>query len=278
MKQLKAFFSITLLFFLQAIHAQGDTIAPRPQFKLSINYNTRLNYFGRVDSLKSSGLFPLAELWLTPDIYVNAAPIFVNNKLQHLDYSGTVATVGYQHIGTNWISNVYLTKPFYKESSELVQSALKAQSGISLAYRNKIVNINVGGDVKLSDKVDYGASVGLDHVIRIQNKDNSVLVFDPAVYGYAGTQNFQRTYYKKNKSGLLFFPPGQQQVTEQVSRFEVLAYEASMPVIYAKGKTMIIATPSYIMPQNLVENSSSASTSEQGENMFYATLTVKYSF
>ena len=278
MKQLKAFFSITLLFFLQAIHAQSDTIAQRFQFKLSINYNTRLNYYGRVDSLKSSGLFPLAELWLTPDIYVNAAPIFVNNKLQHFDYSGTVATVGYQHIGTKWISNVYLTKPFYKESSELVQSALKAQSGISLAYRNKIVNINVGGDVKLSDKVDYGASAGLDHVIRIQNKDNSVLVFDPAVYGYAGTQNFQRTYYKKNKSGLLFFPPGQQQVTEQGSRFEVLAYEASMPVIYAKGKTMFIATPSYIMPQNLVENSSSASTSERGENMFYATLTVKYSF
>lgn len=279
MKQLKTTFSIILLLFLlQPTNAQSDTVSARFRFKLSINYNTRLNYYGRVDSLKSSGFFPLAELWLTPKFYVNAAPVFVVNKLQHFDYAGTVATVGYQNVGTKWISNVYATKPFYKESSELVQSALKAQSGVNLTYRNSIVNINAGGDVKFSDKVDYGASAGLDHIVRIKNKDRTVLIFDPAVYAYAGTQNFQHTYYKKSRSGLLFFPPEQERVTEQANRFGVLAYEASLPVIYARGKIMFISTPSYIIPQNLVADSNNANTSEQGGNMFYATLTAKYSF
>jgi hypothetical protein len=220
----------------------------------------------------------LAELWITPKFYVNAAPIFVNNALQNFDYAGTVATVGYQNVGTKWISGVYLTKPFYKESSELVQSALEAQSGVNFTYRNKILNLNAGGDVKFSDKVDYGATAGLDHIVRIENKDNSVIVLDPAIYAYAGTQNFQRTYYKKNNAGFLLFPRNNQQVTEEVSRFSILAYEATMPIIYVKGKVMLIATPSYILPQNLITVPNRPDLSERGENMFYATLTAKYTF
>jgi hypothetical protein len=209
---------------------------------------------------------------------VNAAPIFVTNKLQRFDYAGTVATAGYQNVGTKWITGVYVTKPFYKESSELVQSALKAQSGMGFTYRNNIANINAGADVKFSDKVDYGASAGLDHIVRIENRNKSVLVFDPSLYVYAGTQNFQRTYNKKKNTGLPLLPPNEQQVTEDVSRFSVLAYEASVPIVYAKGKVMLIATPSYILPQNLIAVSNRPDLSEQGENMFFATLTAKYSF
>src|SRR5687767_12772774 len=126
MKQIQRL--LTGLFFcclLQPAMAQSDSTTAKPQFKLSLNYNTNLNYFGRTDSLKSSGVFPLAEVWLTPKFYINAAPIFVNNALQKMDYAGTVATIGYQYIDPKWITSLYVTKPFYKESSELVQSALK---------------------------------------------------------------------------------------------------------------------------------------------------------
>jgi len=279
MKQRKRFLAVLFsLFLLQTARAQSDTARTKPQFKLSVNYNTGLNYFGRTDSLKSSGVFPLAELWITPKLYVNAAPVFVNNTLQQFDYAGAVATLGYQNVGTKWISGVYLTKPFYKESSELVQSALKAQAGANFTYRNKVLNVNAGGDLKFSDKLDYGATAGLDHVVRIENKNNSVIVLDPSVYTYAGTQNFQRTYYKNKNSGFLLFPRNNQQVTEDVSRFSILAYEVTMPVIYAKGKVMLIATPSYILPQNLVSVPNRPDLSERGENMFYATLTAKYTF
>ena len=265
-------------FFFQSATAQQDTAANKPQFTLSLTYHTGLNYFGRTDSLKSSGVFPLAELWLTPNFYINAAPIFVNNTLQRFDYAGTVATVGYQKVSAHWLTGVYLTKPFYKESSELVQSALKAQSGVNLTWLNPVLNLTAGGDVKFSDKVDYGVTSGIDHIFRMQIKEKSVLVFDPAFYVYAGTQNFQRTYYKKSKPGFLFFPGSSQQVTEEVSRFGILAFEASMPIIYAKGKVMLIATPSFILPQNLVMVPNRPDLSERGENGFYATLSAKYSF
>lgn len=279
MKQLTFFFAALMaVAAMQPARAQTDSADGKPKFSISANYNTSLNYFGRTDSLRSSGFFPMAELWFTDKFYVNAAPVFVNNAVQQFGYAGTVATLGYQNLTDKWITSLYLTKPFYTESSELVQSALKAQSGVNLTYRNPILNISAGGDVKLSDKVDFGATAGLDHVVRVELSNGAVFVIDPSVYAYAGTQNFQRSYYKKSKPSFLLFPGNNQLVTEEVSRFSILAYEATVPLIYAKGKFMLMATPSYIIPQNLVTVTGRPDLSEQGENMFYTTLTAKYTF
>jgi hypothetical protein len=270
---------IGLIFCLaisQFAFSQSDSIEKqKPKFKIGINYNSSLNYYGRTDSLKSTGVFPLAELWFTKDIYINAAPVFVNNSLQSLEYAGTVTTLGYLHTTDKWISNLYLLKPFYKQSSQLVQSALKVQTGVSFSRLNKILNFTFGGDVKFSDKVDFGATGGLDHIIRKELANKSVIVIDPSFYTYAGTQNFTNSYYKK-KNGFLFFPGTTEQVNEKVTKFNILAYEFSVPVVYAKGKWMALFTPSYILPQNLVTIPDRPDLSEKGENMFYATLGLKY--
>ena len=244
------------------------------QFKLSINYNSGLNYYGRTDSLKSTGVFPLAEIWFSPKFYINAAPVFVNNKLQTMQYAGSVASLGYLNVTDKWISNLYLLKPFYKESSELVQSALKAQAGASFTALNKAINFTFGGDVKYSDQFDFGAIAGLDHIFRFQNKDNSVIVLDPSFTVNAGTQNFSKTY-KRKIGGLI---PGEQQVTETYQQFNLLSFEASMPMIFSKNKIQIIATPAYVMPKNLVKIAGRPDLTETGENMFYTTLALKYIF
>jgi hypothetical protein len=262
-----------------AASAQSDSASRNVQFKLSLNYNTGLNYYGRTDSLKSSGFFPMAELWLTPKFYVNAAPVFVSNRVQRFVYAGTVTTAGYQNATSKWLTGVYVSKPFYTSGSELVQSALKAQGGVSVSFLNKYLNLNTGGDVKFSDKTDFGATAGVDHLVRLQNEDKSVWVFDPSLYAYAGTQNFQRSYYKKVSNGSLLFPTTSQQlVNEQATRFAVLSVEASLPVVYAKGKWTFVANPAYVLPQNLIAVAGRPDLSERGENGFYATLTAKYSF
>ncbi len=270
-----SFFSLLIILTASfSVYAQSDSAADnKTQFKLSINYNSGLNYYGRTDSLQSRGIFPMAELWITPKFYINAAPVFIHNTMSSLDYAGTVTTVGYQFSTSKWLGNIYALKPFYKQNSELVQSALKAQSGMSLTFLNKIVNLTAGTDIKLSDKTDYGASGGLDHIIRIQAGEKSVLVIDPSVYTYAGTQQFTNTYYqKKTKNFLLHHTTQMQQITEKVNRFNILAYELSMPVIVAHSNWQLILTPAYILPQNLIAGA------EQGRNMFYTTAAVKYTF
>ena len=121
----------------------------------------------------------------------------------------------------------------------------------------------------------FGLTGGLDHIFRKQFEDNSVLVVDPSAYVYAGTQQFTNTYYKR--SNFIFFPGIGQQVTEQVRKFNVLAYEFSCPVIWTKEKFQVLLTPSYIIPQNLIEVEGRPDLSERGKKMFYATLGAKIS-
>jgi hypothetical protein len=275
------FYSAAAILFTTTVHAQTDSTAKektKPQLKLSVNYNSNLNYYGRTDSLKSNGVFPMAEFWINPEFYINAAPIFVNNDVQKMDYAGTVTTIGYQHMTEKWLTNLYLLKPFYKQGSQLVQSALKAQSGLSLTKLNKTLNFTMGGDVKFSDKVDFGATAGIDHIIRKEYKDSSILVFDPAFTAYAGTQQFSRTYTQKKNSTLPLpgTPQQQQTVTEQVKQFNILAYEFSVPVIYVKKKWQFLATPSFIIPQNLLTVPNRPDLSEHGSNTFYVTAGIKY--
>ena len=268
---------VTLTLYLAAGAQDTTTSKDGSQFKLSLNFNSHLNYYGRTDSLKSTGLFPTAEFWISPEFYISASPVFVNNQLQSLEYAGTVATIGYQKISEKWLTSLYASKPFYTETSQLVQSALKAQSGLTVSRLNKIVNITLGGDVKFSDQTDFGATAGLDHIIRIENKDGSIWVLDPSAYIYAGTQNFTNTYYRKKKASILS-PAIQEQVTERVQAFNVLAWEVFLPVIYARQKWMFMATPSYILPQNLITVANRPDLSERGQKMFYLALTVKRTF
>ncbi|MEI9943712.1 MAG: hypothetical protein WDN26_05770 [Chitinophagaceae bacterium] len=258
--------------------AQSDSIKKtNVQFKIGAYYNSNLNYFGRTDSLRSSGFFPMAELWINKHFYINAAPVFVNNTAASFQYAGTVATAGYQfNDQKRWAGNFYVVKPIYKDNSELVQSALKAQVAASLTLQNKIINITGGADVKFSGNTDFGATGGLDHIFRFQLDDKTVLVIDPSSYVYAGTQQFTNTYYKK--SSFLLFPGVEQQVSENVKKFNILSYELSVPVILGMGKFQLLAIPSYVMPQNLITVPNRPDLSERGENLFYATLGAKVTF
>lgn len=259
--------------------AQSDTTTKEndPQFKLGVYYNSHLNYYGRTDSLKSSGFFPVAELWFNKNLYITAAPIFVMNKAVGFEYAGSVATAGFRFGEEKKnAGNIYFVIPVYKDNSQLVQSSLKGQAVGTYSWLNKIINITIGGDLKLSDQLDYGATTGVDHIFRFELPGQSVLVINPSAYVNAGTQQFTKTSYKQ--SGFLFFPGVQQQVTEQVSNFNILSYEFSMPVIFAKGKFQLIANPAYVLPQNLITVPNRPDLSERGQNMFYTTIGVKVNF
>ena len=270
---------ILLLLPGSVIFSQEDSNKDnKAQFKLGLFYNSSLNFYGRTDSLKSSGVFPLAEIWFNKNFYMNGAPVFINNAAQSFEYAGSVFTLGYQAKSKNekLLSHLFVTKPVYKESSDLVQSALKTQVSANFSLLNKVLNLNAGGDIKFSDNVDYGLSAGVDHIFRFDLPGEFILVLDPSAYVYAGTQQFTKTYYKK--SNFLFFPGVDQQVTEKVNKLNILSYEFSMPVVLAKNKVQFILNPAYVVPQNLITIENRPDLSERGKEMFFLTLGAKVTF
>lgn len=260
-----------VLFFLIGNAQQDSTNSASVRFKIGLNYNSRLHYFGRTDSLQSGGYFPMAELWFNNSFYVNAAPIFVHNASIGTDYAGSVTTLGYLKATPGHMVHLYALKPFYTAESRLVQSALKAQAGAALSLFSKVINLSLGGDVKYSNQLDYGATASIDHLVRLQKATHLVLV-DPTFTLNAGTQNFLRTYRQK-RAGLLF--PREETITENKQVFRLLAWEASLPLIYIKGKIQVQATPAYVVPQNL-QPAQAGIPAEYGKPLLYLTAGVKY--
>ena len=245
----------------------------KDELSASVNYQSALHYFGRTDSLKSSGLFPSIGFQSKTGLYAQGNFIFVQNKSLPLNYTGTTIEAGYRFPESeHFTGNLFYSQFLYKDQSTLVQSALKSQTGINLAYTNKILNLNGGADLKFSNQTDIGATLGVDHLFLFnKGMKNSAIAINPSAYAYFGTQKFTNTYLeKKSVLGI----PVTQQTTSQSTQFNVLSYEVSMPVVLVVGKFNASVTPSYVIPQNLVSVAGRPDLSERGKEMFYVTLSV----
>jgi hypothetical protein len=262
----------TPLFLAAQESSDNKKSTQKDEFSASINYQSALHYFGRTDSLKSSGLFPSIGFQSKTGLYAQGNFIFVNNAAQSTAYTGTTIEAGYRFPQTDHFNgNIFYSQFLYKDKSTLVQSALKSQTGINLSFTNPVVNINGGADVKFSNQTDLGATLGFDHLFLYKLADGMAFALDPSVYAYAGTQKFSNTYLeRKNILGV----PITQQTTEQVTQFNILSYEVSMPLVFVAGKFNASITPAYVMPQNLVTVAGRPDLSERGKNMFYVTLSA----
>jgi hypothetical protein len=248
-----------------ALKAQNDSIR-KAEFTASINYQSRLNYFGRTDSLQSSGMYPSIGYQLKCGLYAQGNFIFVHNNLQPYTYAGSTIEAGYRFPQEKKINgNIFFTKFLYKNNSTLVQSALQYQSGINLSFNNKIINLNTGIDVKYSNTTDFGATLGFDHIFIFKIADKPMaFAFDPSAYTYFGTQKFSETYIKKQK---MLGIPISKNTTVNTTAFNILSYEISAPIVFVTGKFNASLTPAFVMPQHLL-------TGEIGKDMLYITASI----
>ena len=258
---------LAILMIAHFSHAQDSAFL---HVNAGVIYNSGLNYYGRVDSLRSKGICPFVGLSLRNGLYINSTFVFIENSLQS-QYGATLLEAGYNFggAGKHWAGNLSLSRLFYRPDIDLVESAVKEIASGSITQLNKVANITLTGSARWSNQIDYNAQAGLDHIIRIPNvlTKNGVLVFDPTATISAGTQNFTTTYYQEKH--FLFLPVEEQQITASSEQFNILAYELSCPIVYGLGKMRFMLTPAYVLPQHVIE------ASETGSNLFYVTAMVK---
>ena len=259
-----------LLFFTS--RSQNVQDSATNEFSASINYQSALHYFGRVDSLKSSGLFPVIGLKSKTGLYLNSTFMFLQNPATSLNYAGTILEGGYRFpYSKNFSGNIYYNHFLYQDKTVLQQAALTGQAGINTAWNNKVANVNVGGDVKFSNsETDFGLTAGIDRLFMFTDIiDNAVVALNPSAYIYSGTHNYFKNVKNNRGQGLGSLLGNNSTSTEQAKQFEILAYELSVPVVLVKGKFNAYVSPAYVMPQNLVTTSGRPDLSERGNNLFY---------
>jgi hypothetical protein len=251
------------------LRAQDTTQTKKPDtrsnvFTANIDFQSRISYYGRTDSLKSSLLNPGIGYQLKMGLYAQASMIFINNPLNTLDYTATILEGGYRFGQNKKVSgNIFYNQYLYEKDTRLIQSVVKSQTGFNVAFETKVITFNVNGNLKFSDKTDVGAAAGLDHLFLIRcPKQHAAIGINPSAYAYFGTQNFSNTYYEQKKIFNLI-PTTPEAVTKNSQAFNVLSYEFSLPVVFVYKKFNCTLSGSYVMPQHLI------SGVELGSNMFY---------
>lgn len=277
---LPCFFISTILMYNVGLAQTTDSTAnqDKNEFFTGITYNSALNYYGRVDSLKSSGIYPYLGVIFKNGFFLNSTFVFTHNNINS-EYAATLLGAGYNFKNQqgNWAGTISGAAFLYKDNSNLAQSAVKGTGNLSITNSNKILNITLGADAKFSNQVDFGAQASLDHIFRFENIfGKGILVFDPTAAVNAGSQNFTRTYYEEKK--FLLLPVGQEEITKESKRFDLLSYEFSFPVIYGIGKFNLLFTPAYVIPQNVITVPNHPELSERAENLFYFTGGIKFTF
>ena len=265
---------LSILFFLPCICiAQNDTKG-KNELSASLSYHSFLHYFGRTDSLKSSGGFATIGYRLQNGIYAEGTIIAISNAHTPFSYTGSTIEAGYRFGQSKPISgNVFYTQFLYRNKSELVQSAIKEQTGINAVCNNPYINLHAGADLKCSSQIDIGANFGINHLFLLKSPGSKIsFAVAPAAYLYAGTQNFTNSYLQeKNLPGIPILP---QEFTQNVSAFNILAYEFSAPLVWMYGRFNLSMTPAYVVPQHLAMVTGHRELSVQGENRFYTTVSV----
>jgi hypothetical protein len=233
----------------------------------------RLHYYGRTDDLNSNAVLPTVLLQFdSAGIYASGTAVFLNNRLQTMEYAGTIAELGFKFgkKPTGFTGNIYGNKFFYN-TTQLPQSALKGQVGTNITYQTKPINITASGSAAFSNRTDFFASGGLNHSFR-WIKGKSIFVITPTATANAGSQNFTTTYYKENTVPGVPWP--QEEVMENSQRFKLLSYEFSAPVIFARKNFYFIATPTYVIPDNVITIPGHPELSEKADNLFFVNLTA----
>lgn len=259
-----------LLFFTSFSQNEKDSAVN--EFSASLNYQSRLHYLGRVDSLQSSGLFPSISVKSKTGLYLNSSFIFIQNPTVSLSYTGTILEAGYKFpYSRNFSGNIYYNYFLYKDKTALEQAALKGQAGINTTYNNKFANVNIGADVKFSEsKTDFGVTAGLDRLFLINNViENGVVALNPTATVYSGTHNYFQNVKKSNGQGIGALLNNNTSSLKESKSFAILAYELTLPVILVKGKFNAYFTPAFVTPQNLVTVAGRPDLTEKGGNLFY---------
>lgn len=257
------------------VMSQDSSKVKKPVFTANLAYQSLIHFLGRTDSLNSSAALAIAGYELKNGLYTQSAVVFVQNKVMPLQLTGGSIEIGYRFPETTLFSgNIFLSKFIYKNSSTLVQSSLNFQTGINTSLKNKILNVNTGADLKFSDRTDIGLTLGADHlfIIRLTEGKPNALALNPTITAYGGTQRFSKTYQQNQERNIFGVPVGGNQSstsTKDGSRFAVLSYEFTMPVVLVFGKFNSFIIPSYVIPQNLL-----SSSGEYGTNRFYITAGI----
>jgi hypothetical protein len=274
--------------------AKQDTLKPDDKskdasssFKFGVNYLSNNVFMGRTDTTRTPIILPQVKYTFKNGIYVSGVlDIIPNNKTKKLD--GGDLAAGYDFdITPDFTGGVSFTKLFYSSTSTQISAAIRSTINANLIYDfGNVVSASVSADYNIDKqgiKNDIFLNAGLSHdfiIIGVFGKTDFLLISPTAALN-SGSQNFYDSYlvqrtFKRAKLNALETTLINQ-YTSQLSKFELLDYELSVPIEYKSGHFIFQLIPTYAIVENQLPKQIAATFSSQSSVFYFqAGITLKF--
>jgi len=252
-----------------ATNPKTDTVKTKPDtvktpkkafFRFGIDYVNNNVYMGRTDTTTTPVITPNVKYAFKSGIYLSGSLDYIpNRKTKKLD--GGDLGLGYDFdINDDLSGSVSYTKLFFSATSTQVNSAISSIINGNLDYDvADIVTASVSLDYNINKQGidnDIAFNFGLSHDFIAEGifGDKDILLVSPMAALNSGTQNFYDGYLVRKKIKNVKKNAAQTELfnayTADLSEFQLLDYEFSIPVEYKTGKFIFHFTPTYALAQN----------------------------
>lgn len=277
-----------------AVDTIGDNVksGKKASIKFGVNYISNSVYLGRADTVNTPIVEPSIKYTFKNGIYVSGNLEYIPNRLTNRLDAGSVAA-GYEFDITDDLSgSTSFTKLFYNATSTQIGSSIGSTINANLDY-------DIAGIITPSLSIDYnllkqgfGSDVlinaGLAHDFAWEGifGDKDILIISPTATLNAGTQNFYDAYftlkkYKLTKAGKAKEAAAEKLIVKrkaQLSQFEMLDYEFSVPIEYKAGPVIFSLTPTYALAENALPPRITAGLVNSSSGLFYLEAGVSLKF
>ena len=227
----------------------------KASFKVGADYANNNVFMGRTGLTTTPLISPDIKYTFKPGIYISGGmDILPDNKKNKLD--GGNLTAGYDFdITDNFSGGISYSKMFYNANSTLIGSSITNTFSVDLDYEiGDIVTPSVSANYSLNSgaNADIFVNAGISHdfIIIKPFAKNDDFIISPTVATNLGTQNFYDAYIKKKVFKSKKVGAAVTAFEANLSKFETLDYEFSVPLEYKIGHLIFEFIPSYAIVQN----------------------------
>lgn len=253
--------------------------------RAGVQYSSDWIFAGRKDSLAAPYITPSLGYYDKSGFFIKGFLSFLTTSVQkRIDVFG--ATAGYVWIKNNFYAGGSGTGWLFNDSSYAVESSAGGNINVYAGYDFNVVDLSLDATALFSNSTDFFSGVELSHLFYAA-KDR--LRITPTVYATWGTQNYYSEYYNTRSTGTKGIrgqgrggATGTTQTIVTVSestKFQLLAYELSLPLSYTVESFRFSFTPCYAIPKNPSRIAVNQATyTEVLENTFYWSAGISYKF
>jgi hypothetical protein len=243
-----------------------------------VSFKNDAIFMGRHDSI--------ATPYIVPSIgYYDASGFFADASLSYLTKSNEsrvdlfLLTAGYRFETKKLNGYISGTKYFFNDISYNIQSEIVADISAIVSYDLNIIKTSLTASSYFNKNSNPDFFLGAHLAKEIKTRDESFEV-SPTFSLYAGSQYFYEEYKKYNNSG-----NGQTNgnannvIIDEVSKFNLLSIEFSIPINYYYKSFIISITPQLAFPQsNATFTTEDTVFKEDLKEVFYWSAGVSYMF